>query len=435
MQAIVNTGIWSQSPAHLEPNVTCSSGNCEWDEFVSLGMCSECEDITSETRFECSPHGFNNTPTSLNELAVIACYLIPPQGETFSVTVGLRYISPVYDFKALVINITEHNAWSVFTDIGLGNSADPRPNITYAGIMNPQFVIAHAELGLVQNRSTPSPISNIGRTFHIRKATQCAVGLCARTYNISVSNGTTAINVSSPHYGELFDDPESQPPPAAGSVMFWPMCWKPSDLAKVTDVQRSLNEANFTFCNIGDYSSMNSYFAGLSTVEFSLYEYPNNSFSEPTRDMRINDPPEQSVARIIRTGLESVMRDVAASFTQVGLAASNDTTQGTVFFFEVYVSVKWLWLLQPAALVLLGIVFLFLTVFTNKQQKLSLWRSSILAVLFHGLVHKEREGDVEGLSGTGKETDTADQMEKVAQGMHVRLRAVEQSRGLMLDQV
>jgi hypothetical protein len=95
---------------------------------------------------------------------------------------------------------------------------------------------------------------------------------------------------------------------------------------------------------------------------------------------------------------------------------------------EIYVSVRWLWLVFPSALVALGVVFLGLTMLTNRRRGLRLWKSSILAILFHGL---------EGFIGEDEDEDdrfaTASRMDRAARGMEVSLEVVERRKRLVLN--
>jgi hypothetical protein len=145
--------------------------------------------------------------------------------------------------------------------------------------------------------------------------------------------------------------------------------------------------------------------------------------------------------RIATVGLETVVQNIAASFTKAGLtsrtnataaasaaAANTATIRGTVRLTEIYVSVRWLWLVFPSALVALGLVFLGLTMLTNGRRGLSLWKSSILAIFFHGL---------EGFIGQDEDEDgrfaTDNRMDRAARGMEASLEVVERRKGLILN--
>ncbi|OJJ06186.1 hypothetical protein ASPVEDRAFT_87499 [Aspergillus versicolor CBS 583.65] len=424
MQTIINTGIWSQFSSYLQPNVTCSSGNCKWPPFQSVGLCSQCEDITPQTTFNCTPSGFNDTSKS----AVIPCQIVPPQGDPISIRVGLESTTDPSnpDSPALLnLNLTEHNVWPVFNYDGYST---PSGEI-YAGIPDPQFVIAQAELRIVSNQTTtPSPLADLAQLFHIIHATQCAVGICARTYNVSVTNGTASFDVSPPDFGQRFANPDAGPVPIDMAAS-WPTCWKPSQGTAgndtgVTEVYGGSAWANvdeFASCKTGDFSTLSKHLAGTTELEQSITQYGPGDFSRWSKaDTPDSDTPAASVARILSKGLEPVIRDVAASFTKAALSASNFTAgNGTVLVSEVYVSVDWAWLALPAALVVMGIVFLVLTAVLNRRQRLFVWKSSILAVLFHGLVGLEGEGNT-GFSGL--KTDTAVDMDTTAQSIHAKLK-------------
>lgn len=68
----------------------------------------------------------------------------------------------------------------------------------------------------------------------------------------------------------------------------------------------------------------------------------------------------------------------------------------------------------PAVLTVMGVVFFILTMMINGGQRLDLWKSSILAVLFHGLDDMgKREAEIP--------CARVGQMEEVAEQMMVKL--------------
>ncbi|OAP64512.1 hypothetical protein AYL99_00484 [Fonsecaea erecta] len=58
---------------------------------------------------------------------------------------------------------------------------------------------------------------------------------------------------------------------------------------------------------------------------------------------------------------------------------------GTVWVEKDSVHVRWTWLTLPIALNVAGILYLALSVFYTRRHHLTLWKSSILATLYHGL--------------------------------------------------
>ena len=91
---------------------------------------------------------------------------------------------------------------------------------------------------------------------------------------------------------------------------------------------------------------------------------------------------------------------------------SNLTVGGDVGNTVAYVQVVWPWITLPAILVLSGVGSLILAIIKTKQHALHAWKTSELALLFHGL-ERPRDGLAE-LSEVGN-------TEEVAHGMRVRM--------------
>lgn len=75
----------------------------------------------------------------------------------------------------------------------------------------------------------------------------------------------------------------------------------------------------------------------------------------------------------------------------------------------------------PAFLVIPGDMFLVLTNFVNKKKKCSLWKSSIMVLLFHGLYVVEHD-----------EYQTSSKIETMAEGIDVRLEFSDHNGRLMI---
>jgi len=79
-----------------------------------------------------------------------------------------------------------------------------------------------------------------------------------------------------------------------------------------------------------------------------------------------------------------------------GLPGSTNNVEGIAHRLEPYVHVQWAWIALPGALVLLSIVFLGATMAQNESKRALAWKSSSLALLFHGL-EGVRDGTGQGL--------------------------------------
>lgn len=94
---------------------------------------------------------------------------------------------------------------------------------------------------------------------------------------------------------------------------------------------------------------------------------------------------EDILERVGAICLDTMMNNVAASLTKYGLKNSNQALHGTMSVSEVYVSVDWEWTTLPAVVILSSLALFTSTVFKNKKHGLTLWKSAILPVTYHGL--------------------------------------------------
>ncbi|RDW63084.1 DUF3176 domain-containing protein [Aspergillus mulundensis] len=216
LHQIITTGVWSKTPEHLNPVVTCLSRNCIWKAFKTAAICTQCEDITTLTRLKCDPIDINDTLAGgRGYIDETRCNLIPPQGEDYRYAIK---IENYYDNRT-TIHVPTQSMWSPFT-LRPGHAGMHGGSIeTYAGMANPQLVLAHAQLTLIKEKVTGlTKQLDLAKVFRVAKATQCALTICTRTYNILVTNGTASFNVSATDYGERFPSPD-------GNLDY--DCWRP----------------------------------------------------------------------------------------------------------------------------------------------------------------------------------------------------------------
>jgi hypothetical protein len=131
--------------------------------------------------------------------------------------------------------------------------------------------------------------------------------------------------------------------------------------------------------------------------------------------------------------LEKAFENLAAALTKLILDYGAVEVTGQAAEPVVYVEVRWVWLMLPAALSCLGTVLLLLTARTTRLQETPLWKSSVFPLLFHGLdkywrrEQKEcvREGKATGVEqGTGLYSVKVSGMLRAARETKVRLKVV-----------
>lgn len=296
----------------------------------------------------------------------------------------------------------------------------PSADGVYAGIHGPLVAMAHAQLG--RPHSTIEVESSPESGFKIDKVTECALTLCERTYNVSVSSGTPSVDVLSVDYGELFNHTGELIEDGFHDIKSV-TCWKPS--GRNPNLTQSSTYAfsdpnEFSFCPVESYSeSIPNYIEGNWTTPWT-WLVQERKWRSPAG----GTPSSDVIEKILYSSLGEVMRNIATAMTKLSLEISDTTVNGTVEVSEVYVSVSWAWITLPASVLALGIIFLGLTILATRHQNLSLWKSAILPVLYHGL-------DDELVDDYRNEQATVSQMERNALSVDVKLD-ISDSRGKLV---
>lgn len=83
--------------------------------------------------------------------------------------------------------------------------------------------------------------------------------------------------------------------------------------------------------------------------------------------------------------IPATMDNIAAAITNRMRALSNVTVAGQAGSIEQYIETSWVWLALPALMIAAGIVVLILAMMETKKHGLHVWKTSEMALLFHGL--------------------------------------------------
>lgn len=88
---------------------------------------------------------------------------------------------------------------------------------------------------------------------------------------------------------------------------------------------------------------------------------------------------------VAANNLSYVVDNVAASLTNLAFEASDETVAGDVYTSETFVLVRWEWLILPVIQVSLGVLFLLTIIIRTSVHGSSLWRTSLLPLVYHTL--------------------------------------------------
>lgn len=339
---------------------SCSTGNCTFPPIETLGVCQKCVDMSEYMTRYCPP-GVSNEDDCGWQLPSGAARL-NSSAEVFGMT-------------------------SLFP--GSSSTSDS----TYSTIMKLIF------MGTETNATGPGVLAPW--------ATQCSLTVCLQTLSSNITNGflheslitEPLTNDTVPSLTSLAGSINALEPltiqSPTNSSLVYSMSME-SILAMQSWFSRLFANGtasrNSQYINqtISDLPSLNSspnvvvnLTVGISSGEtffdtdivqafyWNYYEYP--APSNPQK------------------GLEMLMSDLAISLTSTFRTLVGVPINGTSLSYETFVSVRWGFVALPVTAVILAAIFLGLAAWETKRSGASLWKTSALAMLFHGLDEDARE--------------------------------------------
>lgn len=396
--------LWTSGGLTVAPQ--CSSGNCTWDLFSSVSVCSRCEDVTSTIEFDCDLPSVRD----LKDFN-ISCFVGLPRGtgHFFNVlgNTSTYTYSDEYSVSTPSLYFPSKIIWQPFDySLYLGSHL---PNYTLNGVTNPLWTVAYTQFELYGDRISEN--KSITDAIQIRNATACAVSTCLRDYHVSVNDGIPSVRSGNHDFGTVYDDLS----PHAYAVS---RCWKPGDAA-------GEDKSKFAFCD-DTMSSFGSDSLGFipdaQNLEWTFdHELDTWSLSDYYSDEVPNSNP--ILQQYVRVGFEKVITRMADSLTKLGLETTNHSVTGTAYVPTVFVNVRWPWIILPGILLVTGALFLVVTILTSKKSHAPLWKSSALAPYYHGIEGGDEDGD---------KLLTASAMERKSEGESVRLQRSEDNGRLVL---
>lgn len=83
--------------------------------------------------------------------------------------------------------------------------------------------------------------------------------------------------------------------------------------------------------------------------------------------------------------MSNYIRSTGGSVVTLPLFNSSNMVRGTELDMETYVHVRWPWLTLPVLCVISALVLLICVILQTRREGALVWKSSVLAYLFHGL--------------------------------------------------
>lgn len=208
----------------------------------------------------------------------------------------------------------------------------------------------------------------------IRRAMHCQFELCARTF-------------TEPHYANFLSSPLAGPQiqlirSQEGTTS---VTWESKDGRGLTKFIIGMKPSNPTDLpadtvfqiNYCDWRHIGEYLRDLFTADAT---------SAGTSNDKTRWTPNLGIALSQVDDLEALMRDIANSRTEVMRTSPNSTQfAGAAFTSVTYIQIIWERLALPICAIVLSSLMLIVIIFRNRARGVPAWKSSSLALLFHGL--------------------------------------------------
>jgi hypothetical protein len=381
MMAAIHAGILdSANVPILTPS--CSSGNCTWERFTTLAFCSRCADVTGDLTKYC-PSG---APSCENTSHPFRQFKLPG---------GFLFTDVPTLYSWITVN-------SSIDRIAAAND----DGFVVAGIKDPMFAFARLLTGSVNDTGV-----------HVNGATACAIYPCLRTYDVSVNDGRLA---SQEIYNMTWYNESGY---GIENINSLPVILRPPEnftKALGQNVSTEYSVSNPSFFSTAAY--LKGIFIGGRMADASLEQEAQVATNYTTTNIDLLDIVMDS------GDLTTLMQGLTDSMT-LFIRNSSDTSDlngtthaiGTAWGNQAFVHVRWPWLFAPAVMVILTLALLFVVMVQNARGKCCVWKSSILASIYHGLEQRP-DGLVEQVT----------EMEHAAKETAVNLNRSEDGRLALL---
>ncbi|KAK1825895.1 hypothetical protein QBC39DRAFT_270071 [Podospora conica] len=474
MMAAVWLGLSPQAtPKNLWPQFACSSGNCTWDAFPSLAVCSQCHDLTPQlVRFQgtlpnqtidTSGWPDNATMPDITNTGFRANFAMVNDPHPYTKYTVAQNLAPG-------LNLSNYDGPTRCKPGSLGCpdtylagriQTNPGQTIHFSDmqtlIMAFQYMAADASWPANKTLWEDTPVS----------AGECALYYCVNAYASKIERGElvettvgTWTDKTPGSYSSLFDqddmdvytafsnhtldyttafgdfersDLQLQIPPSAASAF--------SLSAEAASIKFNVSQGTIGTTITYLTQTMGGHVRD-STPEFVAFHYPSlGGWSSPSDLMtnlgaasKVSSGNSTSSQRIVTAfnhtaqAFTKWMRDRAFQDGGVNPEQSINGQQllvGNVLRATVIFSTQWLFLVWPATTLLLAVVFVALSVWDTKAKGLPPWEGSSLVTLAFGL----DEGDRAELRDALLKKDA----QAAARGMQARFRKGGTQPGLVLS--
>lgn len=345
MKAAYYNGLYNYSnQSLLAVNPTCSTGNCTWSDFSSLGVCAECVNSTASIKKSCITGDEYCSYTLPSGLSIIG-------GGSLTTLINSTC---TYSLPSAILS-------------------DNVPGLSF---YNSTLV----QLDIIAN-----PMSEAFRTPAV--AYSCNLYLCIKTYHASVQSGQ--LNET-----PVATFPNASTPSVESKILFDP-AGNPSSIPNLTfvpDSEDGISGGPYGVTGTA-VAAMSQFLSGTSSTSSLLVGWGQGGIGEQS----FTTGPVQVLWDALSTNSSSqgvVLESIATGFTNVirtdNSSSGSTMLTGAAWENETYVNVQWLWICLPLAVLGLTVLTLGVAIWQTSRIGVECFKSDSLPTLFAGLTETKR---------------------------------------------
>ena len=446
IQSAINTGIFA--PGNLVTPL-CSTGNCSFPhEYDTLGYCGGCADMTGYLKFVEQNDSSGNEGQSAAKGSIVSSL---PSGLSINST-NPDAVQPSTINHFAGGNGRNYNLAVMGTTSFLG---DGNPELSQMA----EFILAKSPY--TQHSKDQSPLfndtcQNGNSSWYCLGygAARCTLNPCIRTYTASIESGafrenlvsqtedtniwaSTRVNDTNDYDFATIDTKCISPAEhsrlfAAGYLIDPAKRWLPYNLTFDPTLPGNSSFPSSMFQKDHECVYVMDTFTARSLWAQYLATFLNGTVSGATNDFGAIDVynGSQNLQTIYNFGnvtlesIDSIFRNISDSLStyirQRGNSNHSAPVVGIVSHDDTCLEVRWGWLALPAAVVVATVVFFAITLIVTRPTagRVEVWKSSPLALIFHGL-------QPEKLGVVNSPLREIRDMDRAAEGISVRLAPSE----------
>lgn len=426
----------------LDIDPSCPTGNCTFPVFSSLGFCSNCIDITQFVK--------QNSTCTVDEVeepesdaldspdSLVKCiYWLPP----FSPSQNYIYID---DDGNTINNSSIALSWTIGDDdyISYNPTSTFKAPWFFTRVLRGEASTLAGEVHLSNGEIIPDSLATIAlikitpligsaSTGFLNSAHICSLSVCAMEYNVSMESGVPQTEIVSTSYSKFIKHVDPDEPYFGNYIYKFTFSNETNNFKFDSNGSVTWENETVIWENISFTFEDRLYIGLQRLLQGTLMSDYNEFFSQFGWEMTTNIIQYGFNAS---TNIPKTMDRVAAAMTNQLRDISNVTVQGQSQSMQLHIRVSWWWLLLPILTVIFETILLISVMIITRRHKLPIWKTSELALLFHG-IDLSALADRGGGGGGGDSANMlkASEMEDLASALQVRFGRDSEKNILKLE--